>query len=117
MNSNETNGSRIAPVQIEESAEGPATESPRQRPPLPTEPALTEARPDAPQSEAHATREGINGKTGIEKSKLILLGGGLLVAVLFFAFTSLVTEKTCFRLRDFFAAAIAASIAQFFVPR
>jgi hypothetical protein len=43
---------------------------------------------------AHATREGINGKTGIEKSKLILLGGGLLVAVLFFAFTSLINHSS-----------------------
>ena len=94
MNSNETNGSRIAPVQIEESVEGPTMESPRERPPLPAEPALTEARADAPQSEAHATREGINGKTGIEKSKLILLGGGLLAAVLFFAFTSLINHSS-----------------------
>jgi len=94
MNSNETNGSRIAPAQIEESLEGPTTEFPRQRPPLPAEPALTEARADAPQSEAHATREGINGKAGIEKSKLIMLGGGLLVAVLFFAVTSLVNHSS-----------------------
>jgi type IV secretory pathway VirB10-like protein len=94
MNSNETNGSMIAPAQIDESVEGPTTEFPRQRPPLPAEPALTEARADAPQSEAHATREGINGKPGIERSKLILLGGGLLVAVLFFAFTSLVNHSS-----------------------
>jgi Bacterial conjugation TrbI-like protein len=94
MNSNETNGSRIAPVQIEESVEGPTTEFPRQRPPLPAEPALTESRADAPQNGAHATREGLNVNTGIEKSKLILLGGGLLVAVLFFAFTSLVNHSS-----------------------
>jgi len=94
MNSNEKNGSRIAPAQIEELPEAPTTESPRQRPPLPAEPKLTEARADAPQSEAHATREGINGKTGIEKSKLILLGGGLLAAVLFFAFTSLINHSS-----------------------
>jgi hypothetical protein len=94
MNSNETNGSRVAPVQIEESAEGPATESPRQRPSIPTEPELTEVLADPPHSGAHATREGINGKTGIEKSKPILLGGGLLVAVLFFAFTSLVNHSS-----------------------
>jgi type IV secretory pathway VirB10-like protein len=94
MNSNETNGSRIAPVQIEESVEGPTTESPRQQPPFPTEPELTEVLANQPHSEAHATREGINGKTGIEKSKLILLGGGLLVAVLFFAFTSLVNHSS-----------------------
>jgi hypothetical protein len=47
----------------------------------------------------HATREGSEGKSGIEKSKLIVLGGGLLAAVLFFALTSLVhhspaTKKT-----------------------
>ncbi len=94
MNSDETNGSKIAHVQIEESAEGPVTESPRQRPPIPTEPELNEVLADPPHSGAHATREGINGKTGIEKSKLILLGGGLLVAVLFFAFTSLVNHSS-----------------------
>jgi type IV secretory pathway VirB10-like protein len=94
MNSNESNGSRIAPEQIEGSSEGPTTELPRPLPPLPTEPALIEARADAPQSEAHATREGLNVKTGIENSKLILLGGGLLVAVLFFAFTSLVNHSS-----------------------
>jgi type IV secretory pathway VirB10-like protein len=94
MNSNETNGSRIVPVQFEESQEGPTTEFPRQLPPLPTEPALNEARVDATQSEAHSTREGINGKPGIEKNKLVLLGGGLLVAVLFFAFTSLVNHSS-----------------------
>jgi hypothetical protein len=94
VNSNETNGSRIAPVQIEESVEGPTTESPRQRPPIPTEPKLTEVLPDPLHSGAHATRDGINGKTGIEKSKLILLGGGLLVAALFFALTSLVNHSS-----------------------
>jgi len=94
MNSNETNGSRIAPAQIEEPAVGPATGSPRERPPIPTESELTEVLADPPHSGAHATREGINGKTGIEKSKLILLGGGLLVAVLFFAFTSLVNHSS-----------------------
>jgi type IV secretory pathway VirB10-like protein len=94
MNSNEMNGSRIAPAQIEEPAEGPATWSPRQRPPIPTEPELTEVLADPPQSGTHATREGINGNTGIEKSKLILLGSALLVAVLFFVFTSLVNPSS-----------------------
>jgi type IV secretory pathway VirB10-like protein len=94
MNSNEKNGSRIAPVQIEESLEGPTAESPRQWPLLPAEPAPTEVLADAPQSEVRATRESISSKTGIEKSKLILLGGGLLVAVLFFVFTSLVNHSS-----------------------
>lgn len=83
MDSNEMNGSRIAPVNIEESAE-----LPRPRPPLLTEPALIEDPADAKQPKVHATRGGLEGKPGIEKSKLILLGGGLLVAVLFFAITS-----------------------------
>jgi hypothetical protein len=94
MNSNETNGSRIAPVNIEESAEGQPAESPRQGPPLPAEPVLIEGRAEVPQTENRATREDLNGKPGIEKSKLILLGGGLLVAVLFFAFTSLVNHSS-----------------------
>ena len=89
MNSNETNGSRIAHVNSEDSAEAP-----RPRPPLPTDPALTEDRADARQATGHATREGSDGKSGIEKSKLIMLGGGLLAAVLFLALTSLVNRSS-----------------------
>jgi type IV secretory pathway VirB10-like protein len=94
MNSNENNGSRIAQVNSEE-----FVEEPRPQPPLPMEPALVEYRTDAQQPTGHATREGSNGKSGIEKSKLIMLGGGLLAAVLFLALTSLVhhssaTKKT-----------------------
>ena len=37
----------------------------------------------------YATRAGLDRGTGIEKGKVILLGGGLLIAVLFFAFTKL----------------------------
>jgi hypothetical protein len=89
MNSDENNGSRIAQVNSEDSAE-----EPRPRPPLPTEPALDEDRTDAQQPTTHATREGSDGKSGIEKSKLILLGGGLLAAVLFLALTSLVNRSS-----------------------
>ena len=94
MNSDENNGSRIAQVNSEDSAEAP-----RPQPPLPTEPALNEDRADAQHPTSHATREGSEGKSGIEKSKLIMLGGGLLAAVLFLALTSLVhhssaTKKT-----------------------
>src|ERR1035437_2482898 len=94
MNSNENNGSRIAPVNSEE-----FVEEPRPQPPLPMEPALVEGRTDAQQPTGHATREGSEGKSDIEKSKLIVLGGGLLAAVLFFALTSLLhhsppTKKT-----------------------
>jgi type IV secretory pathway VirB10-like protein len=89
MNSNETSGSKIAPATIDESAE-----LPRPRPPLPTEPAVAVDRTDAKQPEGHATRESLESKPGIEKSKLVLLGGGLLVAVLFFALTSLVHQSS-----------------------
>ena len=83
MNSNENNGSRIAQVNSEESAG-------RRR-----VPAAASASDGAcswlktvrmrNNPRAHATREGSDGKSGIEKSKLIMLGGGLLVAVLFLA--------------------------------
>jgi hypothetical protein len=94
MNSDENNGSMISQVNSEDTAEAP-----RWQPPPTTEPALVEDRTNAQQPKGHATREGSDGKAGIEKSKLILLGGGLLAAVLFLALTSLVhhsppTKKT-----------------------
>jgi len=89
MNSNENNGSRIAQVNSEE-----FVEERRPQPPLPMEPALDENRADAQQPAGHATREGSDGKSGIEKSKLIMLGGGLLAAVLFLALTSLVNHSS-----------------------
>ena len=89
MSSNENNGSRIAQVSSEDSAEAP-----RPQPPLPTESVLDEDRADAQQPTGHATREGSDGKSGIEKSKLIMLGGGLLAAVLFLGLTSLVNRSS-----------------------
>jgi len=89
MNSEENNGSRIAQVNSEDSVEAP-----RPQPPLPTEPALAEDRADAQQHVGHATREDSDGKSGIEKRKLIVLGGGLLAAVLFLALTSLVNRSS-----------------------
>ena len=87
MNSEENNGSRIAQVSNDDSVE-----EPRPRPPLTTDTAMTEDRADT-QPTGHATREGSEGKPGIEKSKLIMLGGGLLAAVLFLALTSLVNHS------------------------
>jgi type IV secretory pathway VirB10-like protein len=89
MNSEENNGSRIAQVNSEDSVEAP-----RPQPLLPTEPALPKDRADAQQPMGHATREDSDGKSGIEKSKLIMLGGGLLAAVLFLALTSLVNHSS-----------------------
>jgi cytoskeletal protein RodZ len=89
MNSNDNNGSRIAQLNSEE-----FVEEPRPQPPLPAEPALVEDRANAQQATSHATREGSDGKAGIEKSKLIMLGGGLLAAVLFLALTSLINRSS-----------------------
>ena len=89
MNSNDNNGSRIAQLNSEE-----FVEAPRPQPPLSAEPALVEDRADAQQATSHATREGSDGKAGIEKSKLIMLGGALLAAALFLALTSLVNHSS-----------------------
>jgi hypothetical protein len=89
MNSNENNGSRIAQFDNEDSVEAPRLQNP-----LPTEPSLAEDRVDAQPPTGHATREGSDGKSGIEKNKLIMLGGGLLAAVLFLALTSLVNNSS-----------------------
>ncbi len=89
MNSNDNNGSRIAQLNSEE-----FVEEPRPQPPLSAEPALVEDRADAQQATSHATREGSDGKAGIEKSKLIMLGGALLAAALFLALTSLVNHSS-----------------------
>ena len=74
MNSNENNGSGIG-LGIAQVNNDDSVEEPRPRPPLPTGPALAEDRADI-QPTTHATREGSEGKSGIEKSKLIMLGGG-----------------------------------------
>ncbi|MGA2352814.1 MAG: hypothetical protein ABSF70_20445 [Terracidiphilus sp.] len=63
MNSNDNNGSRIAQLNSEDSAEVP-----RWQPPLPTEPALAEDRVDAQPPTGHATREGSDGKSGIKRA-------------------------------------------------
>jgi hypothetical protein len=97
-------GLGIAQVDSEDSVEAP-----RPQPPLPTEPALAEDRADAQQPTSHATREGSDGKSGIEKSKLIMLGGGLLAAVLFLALTSLVNHSPLRRRRPRSSQAIPRS--------
>ena len=40
-----------------------------------------------------ATRAGVNALAGVSKNKLLLLGGGLAIAVLFFIFTALVGKS------------------------
>ena len=90
VHDNDTNGSRGVPGQIDESPDRIGT----QVPPAP-EPNEREGTDDVatPRPDSLATRAGITGIPGIGKNKLILLGGGLAVAVLFFVFTAIVGKS------------------------
>ncbi|MHB1935037.1 MAG: TrbI/VirB10 family protein [Acidobacteriaceae bacterium] len=81
-------GNREAPINVEEAAELETRERPRQQPPFPPVPETVAARPETPPAAGYATRADLKGAVGMEKNKLILLGGGLLLAVLFFVFTA-----------------------------
>ncbi len=81
-------GNREAPINMEEAAELETKERPRQKPPFPPDPETIAGRPETLLAESYATRADLKGAAGMEKSKLILLGGGLLLAVLFFVFTA-----------------------------
>lgn len=82
-------GNREEPINVEEAAELETKERPRKKPPFPPEPETIAGRPETPPDESYATRAELKGAAGMEKSKLILLGGGLLLAVLFFVFTAI----------------------------
>ena len=56
-----------------------------------TQSAVREA--EGSQAPRFATRADVRAADGISKSKLILLGGGLAVAVLFFVFTAIVSKS------------------------
>lgn len=90
VHDNNTNGNRSTPLQIDESPDRIDAKAP---------PAEGSTEPEAnDEVETHrpgnfATRAGLNGTTGIGKNKLILLGGGLAVAVLFFVFTVIVGKS------------------------
>jgi hypothetical protein len=90
VHDNNTNDSRNVPFQIAESPDRIGT----QVPPAP-ESNEHEATEDiaTPPPGNFATRAGINVTPGIGKNKLILLGGGLAVAVLFFVFTAIVGKS------------------------
>ncbi len=83
LNDNSRNGSQSLPIQVEESSESNVP----QVPPTTTESTCPEMR------EKFATRASVKGTDGINKSKLVLLGGGLAVAVLFFVFTAIVGKS------------------------
>ena len=88
---NNRNGSRVLPAQLDETPESRVLEPPR----LTTDSTSSE-RQESPVngSTGFATRAGIAGADGISKSKLVLLGGGLAIAVLFFVFTAIVGKSS-----------------------
>ena len=90
VHDNNTKGGRSVPFQIDESPDRIGT----QLPPAP-ESNEHEATDEVvtPRPGNFATRAGINATPGIGKNKLILLGGGLAVAVLFFVFTAIVGKS------------------------
>jgi hypothetical protein len=94
VNDNNRNGSRGLPTQLDESPEANVSEV---LPPPPTpesaEPETKDGWVTTPAAD-FATRAGIKGADGIKKSKLVLLGGGLAVAVLFFVFTAIVGKSS-----------------------
>jgi type IV secretory pathway VirB10-like protein len=96
MNLNENNGSgkRELPLDLDESPEQQRQEFGPQQPPImgANPPDLRDAEERVPAS-AYATRAEIKAGDGIGKTKMLLLGGGLLVAVLFFVFAALVGKS------------------------
>jgi hypothetical protein len=90
VHDNNTNGSPSVPFHIDE----PPNPIGAQAPPVPGS-NEHEANDDIETLRPgnFATRAGINAAPGIGKNKLILLGGGLAVAVLFFVFTAIVGKS------------------------
>jgi hypothetical protein len=90
VHDNNTNGSQSVPIQIDESPDRIGT----QVPPAP-ESNDHEAAEEivTPPPSNFATRTGISATPGIGKNKLILLGGGLAIAVLFFVFTAILGKS------------------------
>jgi hypothetical protein len=87
MSVNDTSRNGSMPTTIEESAEPVPSNEPTQA----HESTVLNGRHEP--ATAFATRADTKGVEGISKSKLVLLGGGLAVAVLFFVFTALVGKS------------------------
>jgi hypothetical protein len=85
VNDSNRNGSAGSPAQVAESDERVASRAPS------TQSAVLDASEEP--SPRFATRADVKAADGIGKSKLILLGGGLAVAVLFFVFTAVVSKS------------------------
>ena len=87
MSINDTSRNGSMPTTVEESTEPVPSNEPTQA----RESTVLNGRHEP--ATAFATRADTKGVEGISKSKLVLLGGGLAVAVLFFVFTALVGKS------------------------
>jgi len=87
MSVNETNRNGSIPTTVGESSEPVASREPTGT----RESTVLNGTPEPPAP--FATRADVNAVEGISKSKLVLLGGGLAVAVLFFVFTAVVGKS------------------------
>jgi hypothetical protein len=87
MSVNDTSRNGSMPTTVEESTEPVPSNEPTQA----RESTVLNGRHEP--ATAFATRADTKGVEGISKSKLVLLGGGLAVAVLFFVFTALVGKS------------------------
>jgi Bacterial conjugation TrbI-like protein len=93
MNINERNGNNSVPVETTAPiGEQPET-LPHSRLGLSPESDRNDGPSETREPEKYATRADLTGKAGLDKRKLIMLGGGLLVAGLFFAFTAIVGKS------------------------
>jgi hypothetical protein len=84
MSVNDSNGNGSMPTRVEQSSEPIISHEPSQT----RESTNLNGKPEP--SIPFATRADVRGVEGISKNKLVLLGGGLAVAVLFFVFTAVV---------------------------
>jgi hypothetical protein len=93
INDNNRNGSSGLPIQLDEAPEAAFSEVPP--PPPATNSTDSEAKDGwvTISTAGFATRADAKGTDGIGKSKLVLLGGGLAIAVLFFVFTAIVGKS------------------------
>lgn len=90
MDIHESNGDMRVVTESENRLEELSEKLPHERPPFPPEPELITGLSDHQDASGYATRADLRGKPGMEKIKVILLGSGLLVAVLFFVFTAII---------------------------
>ncbi len=92
VNDNNRNGSQGSPIPVVEPSETMAAQDQSQAP----ESTILngKAEPATAPTSGFATRADVKGMEGISKSKLILLGGGLAVAVLFFVLTAIVGKSS-----------------------